>query len=89
MLAIIFIFDKIQQLLDWINKKLPQLEDRSTDGTLKDMQVRAVEKTVLFMLHFSITLCPWEQHVYLKDDLRQLLDSLFVKLNKILWNKKK
>ncbi|XP_004208576.1 alpha-actinin [Hydra vulgaris] len=26
------------QLLDWINKKIPELEDRTTDNTLKDVQ---------------------------------------------------
>ena len=27
------------QLLDWINKKIPDLEDRTTDNTLEDVQV--------------------------------------------------
>ena len=27
------------QLLDWINKTLPWLEDRKSEGTLDDMQV--------------------------------------------------
>ena len=46
---LLFVFCFLQ-LLDWINKTLPWLQDRNSDGNLNDMQVKGL------LLFFWVTL---------------------------------
>ena len=41
-------------LLDWINKKIPELEDRTTDNSLASMQVFMNSEFSLYILYIVI-----------------------------------
>lgn len=44
-------------LLDWINKKIPELEDRTTDNSLANMQVFMNSDCFLYKLVNIYLLC--------------------------------